>query len=62
MMAFAVAAIFITWFAIRRGQEWALLAVAAAALVQVPYYVAISGMYAFQGAPLGRGNAGLLPL
>jgi hypothetical protein len=53
MMAFAIVAILVTWFAIRRGQTWGLWAVTAAALAQVPYYVAITNMYAAQGAPIG---------
>src|SRR5436309_1642945 len=36
LMAFAILAILVTWFAIRRGQAWGLWAVTAAALVQVP--------------------------
>ncbi len=62
MMAFAIVAILVTWFAIRRGKTWGLWAVTAAALAQVPYYVAITTMYATQGAPIGRGLAGLVPL
>jgi hypothetical protein len=53
MMAFAIVAILVTWFAIRGGQAWGLWAVTAAALAQVPYYVAIISMYAAQGAPVG---------
>jgi hypothetical protein len=53
MMAFAIVAILVTWFAIRSGQAWALWAVTAAALAQVPYYVAILSLYAAQGAPVG---------
>jgi hypothetical protein len=61
MMAFAIVAILVTWFAIRRGQTWGLWAVTAAALAEVPYYVAITTMYAAQGAPIGGGVAGLFP-
>jgi hypothetical protein len=59
-MAFAILAIIVTWFAIRRGQAWGLWAVTAAALVQVPHYAVITSMYAAQGAPLG-GTVSLLP-
>lgn len=59
MMAFAIVAILVTWFAIRRGQSWGLWAVAAAALAQIPYYAAILTMYAAHGAPLGGSVAGL---
>jgi hypothetical protein len=60
MMAFAILAILVTWFAIRRGQAWGLWAVTAAAVAQVPYYAVITSMYAAQGAPLG-GAISLLP-
>jgi hypothetical protein len=59
-MAFAILAIIVTWFAIRRGQAWGLWAVSAAALVQVPYYAVITSIYAAQGAPLG-GTVSLFP-
>jgi hypothetical protein len=59
MMAFAIVAILVTWFAIRRGQAWGLWAVAAAVLAQLPYYAAILTMYAAQGAPLGGSVPGL---
>jgi hypothetical protein len=62
MMAFAIVAILVTWFAIRRGQTWGLWAVTAAALAQVPYYVAITTMYAAQGAPHRRWARGFLRL
>ncbi len=61
MMAFAIVAILVTWFAIRRGQTWGLWAVTAAALAQVPYYVAITTMYAAQGAPIGGWLAAQFP-
>jgi hypothetical protein len=60
MMASAIVAILVTWFAIRGGQAWGLWAVTAAALAQVPYYWAVISMYAAQGAPLG-GAVGLVP-
>jgi hypothetical protein len=60
MMAFAIVAILVTWFAIRRGQTWGLWAVAAAALAQVPYYAAILTMYTARGAPLGGSVPGLV--
>jgi hypothetical protein len=53
MMSFAIVAILVTWFAIRRGHAWGLWAVTAAALAQVPYYAAIISMYAAQGAAVG---------
>jgi hypothetical protein len=59
MMSFAIVAILVTWFAIRRGQLWGVWAVAAAALAQIPYYAAILTMYAAHGAPLGGSVAGL---
>jgi hypothetical protein len=59
MMAFAVVVIFVTWFAIRRGQAWGLWAVAGAAMAQLPYYAAIVAMYAAYGAPLRGSVAGL---
>jgi hypothetical protein len=61
MMAFAIVAILVTWFAIRRGQTWGLWAVTAAAVAQVPYYVAITTMYAAQGAPIGGWLAAQFP-
>jgi hypothetical protein len=46
MMAFAIVALLVSWFVIRRGGAWGLWGVTAGALVQVPYYAAISSMYA----------------
>ncbi len=54
MMAFALLQIAVVWFALRRGQIWALFAVALADLVTIPYYFVITQTY----ARFGVGNAG----
>lgn len=51
MMAFAILALLVTWFVIRRGHAWGVWGVTAAALVQVPSVAVITSMYAAQGAP-----------
>jgi len=61
MMAFAILALLITWFVIRRGQAWGVWAVTVAALAEVPYYVVITRLYAAQGAPIEGGIFGLAP-
>ena len=54
-----------TWFGLRRGERWALWALALSALVTVPSYLLISANYAAQGAPVMSGltsNIGLWAL
>jgi hypothetical protein len=46
MMMFAILQIAVVWFAWRRGQRWALFAVALADLSIIPYYLAITQTYA----------------
>jgi hypothetical protein len=58
MMAFAIVALLVSWFVIRRGVAWALWGVTAGALVQVPYYAAISSMYASQVPPSTESSSG----
>ena len=60
MMAFAIVALLVTWFVIRRGEAWGVWGVTAAALVQAPYYAVIGSMYAAQGAPIA-GFIGFVP-
>ncbi len=45
MMAFALLQVAIVWFALRRGQAWALWAAALADLAILPYYTAIAQTY-----------------
>lgn len=61
MMAFAILALLVSWFVIRRGEAWGLWGVTAGALVQVPYYAVITGMYSAQGAPVDGVILGLVP-
>ena len=51
-----------TWFGLRRGQRWALWALALSALVTVPYYLLISANYAAQGAPVMSGLTSIIGL
>lgn len=50
MMAYALVHIGVTWFALRRGQRWALWLLLVGALAIPPYYFAISQTYAGYGA------------
>ena len=52
MMAFAIFQLAVVWFALRRGQRWALWATVTADLAIVPYNVAIFATYASAGVPL----------
>jgi len=51
-----------TWFGLRRGERWALWALALSALVTVPYYLLISANYAAQGAPAMSGMTSIIGL
>ncbi|MBI2845235.1 MAG: hypothetical protein HYX86_01680 [Chloroflexi bacterium] len=51
MMAYAILHIGVTWFALRRGQRWALWVLLLGALTIPPYYIAVSQVYAGYGAP-----------
>jgi hypothetical protein len=55
MMAFALLQVAVLWFALRRGQAWALWAAALADLAILPYYVAITQTYARFGV-VGAGD------
>ncbi len=46
MMAYAILQLGVAWFALRRGQAWALWASAIAAFVSLAYFVPIMQMYA----------------
>jgi len=51
MMQFAVVALGLAWFALRRGERWALWFLVVGSLIGVPYYVIIAATYAAHGAP-----------
>jgi hypothetical protein len=51
-----------TWFGLRRGERWALWALALSALVTVPYYLLISANYVAQGAPVMSGLTSIIML
>ena len=53
MMAFALLQLGVVWFALRRGQRWALWTAAVADLAIFPYYGAIIQAYARFGVPPG---------
>ena len=53
MMAFALLEIGVVWFALRRGQAWALWTAAIASLAIFPYLAAIIRTYARLGVPPG---------
>ena len=50
------------WFGLRRGERWALWALALSVLVTVPYYLLISANYAAQGAPVMSGLTSIIGL
>jgi hypothetical protein len=49
MMCFAVAALALTWFALRRGARWALVTLAISGFAQLPYYLVIAATYQANG-------------
>jgi hypothetical protein len=53
MMAFALLELGVVWFALRRGQVWALWTAAIANLAIFPYLAAIIRTYARLGVPPG---------
>jgi hypothetical protein len=55
MMAFALLPVAVVWFALRRGQAWALWAAALADLAILPYYTAIAQTYVGFGV-MGAGQ------
>ncbi len=58
MMSFAVFQIGVAWFALRRGQMWALWASLISNLAIVPYYLAIGRTFAQRGVPVLVGLLG----
>ncbi len=57
MIAMATLVLAVTWYALRRGQRWALWALGLSVLLSVPHYLLISANYAAQGAPVMSGLA-----
>src|SRR5437867_6003613 len=57
MIAMAVLVLGVTWFALRRGQRWALWVLGLSVLLSIPHYLAIAAGYAGQGAPVVSGLA-----
>ena len=57
MIAMATLVLGATWFGLRRGQRWALWALALSVLFSVPHYLLIAANYAAQGAPVMSGLA-----
>jgi hypothetical protein len=55
MMAYAIVHLAVVWFALRRGQMWALWAAATGAVVSFVYFVPIVREYARFGVPAGGG-------
>ena len=53
MMAYAIVHLAVVWFALRRGQAWALWTVGAAAVVSFLYFVPIMMTYARFAVPVG---------
>ena len=51
-----------TWFGLRRGERWALWALALSAVVTVPYFLLIAANYAAQGAPAMSGLTSIIGL
>jgi len=51
MMAYAIVHLALVWFALRRGQAWALWAAAAGALVSFVYFVPVVQLYARFAVP-----------
>jgi len=60
MMAFAIFQVAVVWFALRRGQRWALWAVLVSDLATMPYYVLIAATYASFGVPVADFFVGYL--
>ena len=56
MCAAGVLIMSVAWFALRRGEVWALGALAAAGCVVLPFYVLIFVPYVRAGAPIGIGH------
>ena len=54
MMAYAIVHLAVVWFALRRGQAWALWTVGAAAVVSFLYFVPIMMTYARFAVPVGE--------
>ena len=52
MMAYAIVHLAVVWFALRRGQAWALWTAAASALVTFVYFVPVVRLYARFAVPL----------
>jgi hypothetical protein len=50
---FAVVALGLAWFALRRGEQWAFWFLVVGSLIGVPYYLIIAATYAAWGARLG---------
>lgn len=53
MMAYAIVHLGITWFALRRGQAWALGIAAAGALASFIYFIPVVVTYEHLGVPVG---------
>src|SRR5574341_784707 len=54
MMAYAIVHLAVVWFALRRGQAWALWTVGAAAVVSFLYFAPIMMTYARFAVPVGE--------
>ena len=56
LIAFGAATIAITWFALRRGEAWALVVLAIAAVATLASAGLVLETYVRRGAPLGLGD------
>ncbi len=59
MMAYAIVHLAVVWFALRRGQAWALWTVGAAAVVSLLYFAPIMMTYARFAVPVGEFMRGI---
>src|SRR5574341_2406250 len=59
MMAYAIVHLALVWFALRRGQAWALWTVGAAAVVSLLYFAPIMTTYASFAVPVGDSMRGI---
>lgn len=53
MVGLAIAELSLTWFGLREGQRWALVALAVSGLAMFPFWVLVFRPYLAAGAPLG---------
>ena len=59
LMAYSIVHLGVVWFALRRGQAWAVWFVGAAALVSILYFVPVMLTYARFAAPVGNSLPGM---